>query len=461
MKSRKLLRIPRYLSLALALVLVAVTVSGQVGVVTAQGEPMPRTGMVCTTSSTGAFTLTTRDGYISLPDGNAVYMWGFSEGDMPFQHPSPVLCVNQGDTVTITLNNTLSEDVSIVFPGQENVLADGAPSQPVFNAAGELVSLAPVAAANGGSVTYSFVANRAGTFLYESGTEPTKQVDMGLFGALVVRPALDPALPTTDPHTGQPIAYAYNDPDTAFNPATEYLLLISEIDPELHMAVEQGYLYNMNNYTPRYWLYNGRSFPDTTADNGATWLADQPYGALVYIHPYDPNPTLGDGSPNPAYNPYPALIRNINVGTMNYSHHPHGSHGRLIAWDGYLLSSDGSASGEDMSGEKFTITLAPGQTMDSLFQWVDVEHWNPVDNPVPVTIPQLQDLAVGQYYSGSPYLGNIENLPVGTQALNQCGEYYHIAHNHALHQITAWGVVLSGHITFTRIDPPLPNQCVQ
>ena len=45
------------------------------------------------------------------------------------------------------------------------------------------------------------------------------------------------------------------------------------------------------------------------------------------------------------------------------------------------------------------------------------------------------------------------------QALNQCGEYYHIAHNHALQQITAWGVVMSGQITFTRIDPPLPNDC--
>ena len=69
-------------------------------------------------------------------------------------------------------------------------------------------------------------------------------------------------------------------------------------------------------------------------------------------------------------------------------------------------------------------------------------------------------MSFGEFYSGSPYLGDIRNLPVGTQALNQCGEYYHIAHNHALHQITAWGVVLSGHITFARIDPPLPNECL-
>jgi hypothetical protein len=42
----------------------------------------------------------------------------------------------------------------------------------------------------------------------------------------------------------------------------------------------------MNNYTPRYWLYNGRSFPDTIAPNGAGWLPDQPYGSLIYIHPF-------------------------------------------------------------------------------------------------------------------------------------------------------------------------------
>jgi hypothetical protein len=94
-----------------------------------------------------------------------------------------------------------------------------------------------------------------------------------------------------------------------------------------------------------------------------------------------------------------------------------------------------------------------------MFAWSDVEHWDPVTNPIPVTIPQLQNLTFGTFYSGSPYLGNLDTLPVGHQALNACGEYYHISHNHALQQITAWGVVLSGHITFTRIDPPLPNDC--
>jgi hypothetical protein len=454
MKSRKyLLRINLRLALAVIMVISAFSLNGGAGVATAVNGVVSPTGMVCTTNPTSTFTLTTRTGYISIPDGNVVFMWGFSEGNNPFQHPGPVLCVNQGDIVTIVLNNTLNEDVSIIFPGQDNVMANGSLSQPIFNE-GELVSLAPVAQANGGSVTYSFVASRPGTFIYESGTDPTKQIDMGLFGALIVRPST--GLPSLDPY-GEPVAYAYDDPGSAYYPANEYLLIISEIDPMLHVAVEQGFIYNMNNYTPRYWMYNGRSFPDTIAENGTGWLPTQPYGSLIYFHPFDPAPFLADGvTPNQNYNPYPALVRHINMGMMEYTHHPHGNHGLVIAWDGHLLQG---SQGQDLSHEKFAVTLAPGQTMDALYNWVDVEKWNPIDNPIPVVIPQLLDLTVGQFYSGSPYLGYKDALPVGTQALNQCGEYYHIAHNHALHQITAWGVVLSGHITFARIDPPLPNDC--
>ena len=39
----------------------------------------------------------------------------------------------------------------------------------------------------------------------------------------------------------------------------------------------------MNNYHPRYWLINGRGFPDSIADNFAAWLPTQPYGALAQI----------------------------------------------------------------------------------------------------------------------------------------------------------------------------------
>ncbi len=68
------------------------------------------------------------------------------------------------------------------------MLANGAPAQPQFDGGGTLTSLTNTAAAGGGTVTYSFVASEPGTYLYESGTNPEKQVRMGLFGALIVRP---------------------------------------------------------------------------------------------------------------------------------------------------------------------------------------------------------------------------------------------------------------------------------
>ncbi len=64
-------------------------------------------GVACTTSASPnpTFTLDATDGYIQLPDGNTMYMWGYAMGGGAFQHPGPVLCVNQGDTVTVILNN--------------------------------------------------------------------------------------------------------------------------------------------------------------------------------------------------------------------------------------------------------------------------------------------------------------------------------------------------------------------
>ena len=176
--------------LKLGLVLLASGLVPLLQPATAQAAP-PNTGVACTTgaATNPTFTLETKEGYIQLPDGNTMYMWGYSKGGGAFQHPGPVLCVNEGDTVTVILVNSLPEDVSIMFPGQENVEANGGPANPQFDGAGNLTSLTNVAAASGGSVTYTFVASKPGSYIYESGTNPQKQVRMGLFGALVVRPA--------------------------------------------------------------------------------------------------------------------------------------------------------------------------------------------------------------------------------------------------------------------------------
>ena len=414
------------LVLVLALLLTSLAPAGSPQ--SAAAQMMMNEGIVCTDGPN--FTLSTKTGYIGTPDDNVIFMWGFSAGNMPFQHPGPVLCVTEGDTVTITLHNTLPEDVSIVFPGQENVLADGAPAGPQFTVPGDpssLTSLTQVASANGGSKTYSFVANHPGTFIYQSGTNPAVQVRMGLFGVIVVRPALGPG-------------YANNRPDSQFNPETEFLVLFSEIDPYLNQAVELGRNFNMNNYRPRYWMINGRGFPDSIAPNFASWLPSQPYGALARIQPLDP------GS-----NPLWALERFANVGTEVVPMHPHAKNALLLNQDGRPVTGP---NGEDLAWENFSVPVGPGQTYDGLFRWKNEENYDPVTNPIPVTIPSAVNLVYGMLYSGSPYLGYQGPFPVGGTSMNECGEYYIISHNHALYQITSWGVPMTGPITFLRIDPP-------
>ena len=134
------------------------------------------------------------------------------------------------------------------------------------------------------------------------------------------------------------------------------------------------------------------------------------------------------------------MARYLNVGTEDYPFHPHGNNGLVIGRDGHALKD---AGGDDLSFEKFAINIGPGQTWDVLFKWYDAENYAP-SNPVPVTVPSLANSVIGTFYSGSPYLGSQETLPTGSEGLNQCGEYYIISHNHALFQITSWGVNMTG-----------------
>ena len=368
------------LGLMLILALTAVALAVNFRTAAAQGPPE---GIICTNGPN--FTLTTKTGYIGTPDDNVVYMWGFSEGAGDFQHPSPVLCVNEGETVTIILHNTLPEDVSIIFPGQEEVLADGVPAQPQFDEGGVLTSLTNMAAANGGSVTYSFTAARPGTFVYESGTDPAKQVRMGLFGVLIVRPT------TPGPD------HVNNRADSKFNPDTEFMVLLSEIDPFLNQAVErevlngQPFNFNMNNYHPRYWLMNGRGFPDSFGPNFASWLPTQPYGSMQRVEPWDA-----------AANPDWSLVRYISFATEDLPMHPHSKSALIIGRDGRPLEGP---AGEDLSWESFSIPMAPGQTWDGIFRWYDPDNYHPTDRQVTVDVPTFVDVGYGILYSGSPYLG--------------------------------------------------------
>ncbi len=362
---------------------------------------------------------------------------GYAGDSGNFQLPGPTLCVAEGDTVSIVMHNTLAEPSSIIFPGQSGVTADGQPAQPQFSGP-TLTSLVQPAAANGGTVTYTFTASHAGTFLYESGTDVSKQVQMGLYGALVVRPVENGTV-----LTGQ----AYHGAESAFDTAHEYLHLLSEIDPALHQAVERNRPYDPTKLTSRYFLINGRSMPDTIAPNNAPWLPDQPYGANVHIAPNEPDPA------EPGQH-LPALIRYLNAGLATYPFHPHGNDQRVVGRDGNALvpTTPGTT---DRSYDKFLIDIGAGQTVDTTLTWSNIEDYSPT-NPIPVDLPPVQDQIVtpDTWFSESPYLGYTGSLPAGVTSNNQCGEYYHVAHSHALQQATNYGATFGGMMTLIRIDPP-------
>ena len=431
---------PRRLAVAatvVALILTAaVTNPGSAGAATSEG-------LLCDTDAHHTFSLTAQDGYVSTPDGNSIYMWSYGNSTRGFQLPGPTLCVTSGQAVTVILHNTLPEATSIVFPGQKGVKANGNPAQPQFSGApltSPMTSLVQGAAATNGSVTYTFTAGSPGTYLYESGTDVNKQKQMGLYGALVVRPA------GLSCQVADAFCQVNNLPGSKYSPTHEYVYMLSEVDPDLHLAVERKQPINWKAFRARYYMINGRSMPDTLAPNNASWLPNQPYGALVHIRVYDK-----------VTNPLPAVIRYLNAGSVNYPFHPHGSDERVVNKDGRPLVGP---AGQDLSYEKFLIDVKPGQSVDALMDWRDVEGWNAATNPVPTQIPQINDqLLVGpdSWFSESPYLGTKNPLPTTIVSNNVCGEYYHIAHSHALQQSTNYGAAFGGMMTVFRIDPP--NGC--
>jgi len=387
----------------------------------------PGEGIMCEPGN-GNYVMTATTGRMSLPDGNTMFTWGYRTPTRNFQNTAPVICVTAGSPVRIALTNNLKEDTSLVFPGMHDVKADGVESAPLSDVTGRVTSLAPVAAANGGTVTYTFTPDKPGTYIYESGTDVNKQVEMGLFGAIIVYPAGNRY-------------QAYDDPRTTFEPTREYLHMLSEVDPDIHALIEQGKPVDWSKYSAKYFLLNGRSAPDTLAPNDAAWLPNQPYGSMTRVRPQDPNG--GDTAP--------ALMRYINVMSEDAAFHPHGNTERVIGEDGSPLDKVGSG---DKSYGSFLVDVGPNRSVDALFEWFDVEKYDPVTNPIPVPLSPFQDLMIkGTWYAMSPYLGQQGSLPAGVSQFNQCGEYYHMAHNHNLSKATNFGATFGGQMTLIRIDP--------
>jgi FtsP/CotA-like multicopper oxidase with cupredoxin domain len=456
------------------------------------------------------FNLTASADLISQPDGAMIYSWGYGctdatptggfapipagQGPAPtcplMQVPAPTLIVTEGTTFTVNLTNALpvaAGNTSIIFAGLQACAGAFDATTGACVPAGGVGGRLTQEAAAGGTVTYTVKATKPGTYAYYSGSQPDLQIEMGLYGAIVVVPSAAPTTCIKGPYSLA--SAAYDNAATCYD--REYLFQFSEIDPRIH---DQAYaqvqacptgacpqiVVNTEPYRPHYFLVNGRSMPDDM---------DTPY-AVAYAHqPYNGNPHMHPGEK--------LLMRVVGQGRWQHPFHFHGNHARVLARDSNLILSQ--VDNVSLAGPLlFTIPTVSGQTVDAVFTWTgkglnwDVYNHKAAQNipctpdafgyntdtthgsfgewcadhnkEIPVTPPDPQIVANGQWYAGTPYLGiqtsnsgfNSTPLPPGTLNQNDPGAeagYAYMWHSHNEREITTNDVFPGGMMMMLLIDP--------
>lgn len=418
---------------------------------------------------------------IPTPDGGSVPMWGYGVDDSNAaceegQYPGPTLIVKQGDVVTITLRNNLPVATSLVFPGQQSSAATTSGTAGLFTQEVPGTPTGPVASAGAPTVAYTFTASEAGTYMYDSGSNPALQTEMGLFGAIIVRPTGFNNTTSTIMHPTLGSIEKANPAQTAYGTAATFydyedLFLLSEIDPAIHVAYSLAQFQNVDNtkYRGVLWFMNGRNFPNTLSPPNDPSFPHQPYAAIPETRPGEK-----------------LLLRLIGASRHTHPFHHHGANSNVIARDGRVLATAGGAA---LGRSDYSVIVYPGQTTDSIFQWTGKENgWDiygdPAGDPVagipahtcddldldgfddttsewcadhgvapPVFLPSTQDLTFGGFYGGSAFLGLEGALPPGEGGLNPTAAYLFAWHSHNEKELVNNDVFPGGMFTALFVHP--------
>jgi FtsP/CotA-like multicopper oxidase with cupredoxin domain len=383
-------------------------------------------GMTSTGGPAGTFNLTAQDAYLNQPDGSSVYSWGYgcATGSSPafvpaaisgafcntMQVPGPTMVVTEGTTVTINLTNNLptaAGNTSILFPGFQvcaGTISGVSPANPAGTCTPTVndgvAGLLAQEAAPGQTVSYQFVATGPGTHPYYSGTQGDLQVEMGLYGAVIVLPNAVPAncnstktnlygqmdYGRTNSVPGFPeqdfrLAHsAYDHPASCYD--REYLFQWAEMDTRIHKQAEaqvaatvgctagaSGCSLNVQTepYHPAYFVINGRSMPDLMDPNYAGEYPHQPYNGNPHIHPGEL-----------------LLVRTIGQGRWQHPFHEHANHVRILARDGNLVLSPNNITYSGTTAPAlagilmFNTDTTPGQAFDGIFYFTGRGlNWDP------------------------------------------------------------------------------------
>jgi len=332
--------------------------------------------------------------------------------------PAPLITMDEDDEFFLTLTNVgmlmrpdLFEQHTVHFHGYPNASSfyDGVPD-------------ASVAINIGGSFTYYYLAPDAGTYFWHCHITPPEHLQMGMVGQLYVRPRqnrlpqgtnLYYALANTagtgaigtptgpgqegDPRTrcdslhdilcsnpppatngvinnpgGNGVTraanghYAYNDGDGSSYYDVEYPIQMHGFDPNFHFV---GMTFNPEAFADmkdKYWLLNGRSYPDTTTPGPL-----QTQSSDTQVHYSQP---LASVINIPAGER--ALLRLVNLSVSEY--HTLATQGIKMYVVGYNAKLLRDQAGNNTGYFTNSITLGGGESLDVILDSCLVRS-NPAD----------------------------------------------------------------------------------
>jgi hypothetical protein len=128
--------------------------------------------------------------------------------------------------------------------------------------------------------------------------------------------------------------------------------------------------------------------------------------------------------------------------------------GEKMGWDIYGTPFDGFPVHDcvdDFDNESGDPGSDGYADLDSDYPW---EWCDDHGKEFPVILPEKQNLAFGGWYSGSPFMGNIEPLPPGEGGLNPFGGYFFMWHSHAEKELTNFDIFPGGMLTMMVVEPP-------
>lgn len=236
-----------------------------------------------------SYTIIAQDAEIEVANGVKAKVWTYN-GTVP----GPTLRFDEGDEVMIRFINETPYAHTIHFHGTHNSANDGVFPQ-----------ILP-----GQEYTYNFIAQESGFFLYHCHAMPASEhIRMGMYGGMIIDPISKP-----------------------MTPAREYLLVLSELDPEEPMAHFTKY-YPINGYanqymdnpiqvvegkTARFYVMNIGTVLTTPFHIHSTMMKVWPSGILLNEPYYAQTHTLGMGDA--------AIIEAKWEEAGRYFFHTHGIH---------------------------------------------------------------------------------------------------------------------------------------